>query len=323
VDELDTVHSTKGRVEWLDEAEIARRLRTLRGDPTAWHLSSGQFSLAGAQAKTALHYDPETRRWGDPHGPIPTTHIIKPAVTGLDDHDLNEHLCLRAAGALALRAAGSSIVTFADERAIAVQRYDRIRLPPEFSDLVVRIHQEDMCQALGLPPTAKYQNEGGPSPERIVELLRSQPGAASGEVDRFLDALAFNWVIAGTDAHAKNYSLLLGGAQVALAPLYDVASALPYDDLYLPKLKMAMRIGSEYTIGRISGRHWAALATAVGADPDEVIGRVDSIAERAPDAFAEAASAGQVKALGSEMPARLVDRIAAHAKECRRALARA
>lgn len=284
---------------------------------TAWHLStSGQFSLAGAQAKTALYQDPETGRWGEPWGAMPTTHIVKPAVTGLDDHDLNEHLCLAAARTLGLRAAVSDIVTYAGERAIAVRRYDR-----RFVDgTVVRIHQEDLCQALGVPPTAKYQNEGGPSPERIAALLADHAGA--GEVGRFLDALAYNWVIAGTDAHAKNYSVLLSGSQVRLAPLYDVASALPYDDLYLPKLKMAMRIGSEYAVGRISGRHWDALATAVGIDPDETRQRVGRIAEHVADALATVVGSDAVTALGSDLPTRLVDRVAAHAGECRAALSR-
>src|SRR5690348_11123785 len=92
-DEVDQLRDRPGRIDWIDEAEIGRRLRTLRQDPTAWHLSTtGQFSLAGAQAKTALYFDPADDRWGDPSGAVPTTHIVKPAVTGLDDHDLNEHI---------------------------------------------------------------------------------------------------------------------------------------------------------------------------------------------------------------------------------------
>jgi serine/threonine-protein kinase HipA len=312
-DEVDAVLAGEGGIDWVDDEEIARRLRTLRTDPTAWHLSAtGQFSLAGAQAKTAMYVDPETGAWGDPRGATPTTHIIKPAVTGLDDHDLNEHLCLRAASALGLRAADSAVVTFAGERAIAVERYDRLRTR---DGAVLRVHQEDMCQALGLPPTAKYQNEGGPSPERIVELLDGREGA------HFLDALAFNWVIAGTDAHAKNYSVLLSGPQVRLAPMYDVASALPYDNLYLPKLKMAMRIGGQYAVGRIGRRQWDSFAGAVGLDPEEVRKRVDTIAEHAADAFLQAARGETVTALRSDLPTRLVDRVAAHAKACREALA--
>ena len=106
------------------------RLELLRRDPTAWHtFDTGQFSLAGAQAKTALHYDPDSRRWGQPSGAIPTTHILKPAVTGLDEHDLNEHLCLRAAALLGLPAAVSYVERFGSERVIVVKSYDRLRDP--------------------------------------------------------------------------------------------------------------------------------------------------------------------------------------------------
>jgi serine/threonine-protein kinase HipA len=310
-----------GGVDWLNEAEIGRRLRTLRRDPTAWHFSeTGQFSLAGAQAKTALHFDPDTGRWGESWGAIPTTHILKPAITGLDDHDLNEHICLQAATHLGLNAVSSNVVAFDGERAVVVERYDRVRDP----DGVVRIHQEDMCQALGVPPTLKYQNEGGPSPEDILALLqkRTKSTAQVRAVHGFLDALAFNWIVAGTDAHAKNYSVLLSGDQVRLAPMYDVASALPYDDMYLPQLKLAMRVGSEYVISKIGGRHWRELANRIGLDPDETVERVDDIASRTADAFARAANAEQVRALESDLPDRLLDRITARARSCRDALAR-
>jgi serine/threonine-protein kinase HipA len=74
-----------GGITWLDEKDLAERLRTLRADPASWHVhNSGQFSLAGAQAKTALYLDSDRRRWGEPWGTTPTTHILKPAVAGLD-----------------------------------------------------------------------------------------------------------------------------------------------------------------------------------------------------------------------------------------------
>jgi serine/threonine-protein kinase HipA len=139
--------------------------------------------------------------------------------------------------------------------------------------------------------------------------------------DDFVDALAFNWVIAGTDAHAKNYSVLLNGAQVRLAPLYDVASSLPYDDMYQPKLKMAMRIGGEYTISKIERRHWARFASSIGFDPDRLVQRIDRIAANAADAFAEVARTEAVRAVRSELPERLVTEVAAHAQRCRDALA--
>lgn len=320
-DRVDALAAGAGGVDGIDDIEIAERIRILRRDPAAWHVAeSGQFSLAGAQAKTALHADPASGRWGDPWGTIPTTHILKPAVTGFDDHDLNEHLCLAAARRLGLPAARSRLALFISERVIVVTRYDRSYQP---DGTIIRVHQEDLCQALGLSPLTKYQNEGGPSPEHIINLLRREVTPASAAelaIMRFVDALAFNWLIGGTDAHAKNYSILLDGHRVRLAPLYDVSSVLPYDDMYLPKMRMAMRIGGEYRLEGIIGRHWRRLAAENGLDPDEIVARIDDLALRAPAAFAAVADDPAVRGLASDLPARLADRVRARASRCRRAL---
>jgi serine/threonine-protein kinase HipA len=318
---VDALAAGVGDVLWLSHDEVAERLRILRQDPTAWHLgNSGQFSLAGAQAKTALYQEGRTGQWGEPSGSLPTTHILKPAVTGFDDHDLNEHLCLTAARQMGLPAAISHVGVFGTERAIVVERYDRRQAP---DGNIARVHQEDMWQALGLPPTMKYQSDGGPTPEQIIELLRRSAGrSAVADLQRFVDALAFNWIIGGTDAHAKNYSVLLRGSQVRLAPLYDVASALPYDDMYLPKLRMAMKIGGEDRIEVTSGRHWRRFATANGLDPEETVTRIGRLIEETPEAFVAVAGTDAVKELKSGLPTRLVERIAARAANCRTSLER-
>lgn len=301
-----------GDVEWLDVDEIASGLRLLRHDPTAWHsvLHHGRFSLAGAQAKVALLR--EGKRWGRPSGRIPTTHIVKPAIEGLRDHDLNEHLCLRAAHLAGLRTARSDVVEFGGERAIVVERYDRASR----GDQILRVHQEDLCQALGLPPGKKYQNEGGPTPLRIVTLLREVDSAASASVAAFVDALAFNWLIGGTDAHAKNYSLLLSGRQVRLAPLYDVASVLPYPEFEIRELKSAMRIGREYRLEWISGKHWRRLADELRLDQDAVIGRVAELAEQVPDCFARAGAEDQIRDIESSMPTKILETVGERASRC-------
>jgi serine/threonine-protein kinase HipA len=225
-----------------------------------------------------------------------------------------------AARHLGMSVTSSAVTTFGDERAIVIERYDRVRTP---DGLLQRAHQEDLCQALGVLPTQKYENEGGPSAEQVAGVLRSEArpeATAMGELDRFLDALAFNWMVGGSDAHAKNYSLLLAGRRVRLAPLYDIASALVYPDLYPPKLRMAMRIGGEYRMARVRARHWRRLAVSVGTDPEVLVGRVDRLAEQAPDALAAAGASEDVRALGSDLPARLIDRVAANAEACREAL---
>ena len=166
---------------------------------------SGRFSLAGAQAKTALLWDGS--RWGRPTGSIATTHILKPAIKGLDEHDLNEHLCMQAAKSLGMIVASTTIQSFEEQSALIVRRYDRATA----NQIQLRVHQEDFCQASGIHPSKKYQNEGGPSPKSIAQRMRLlMPGAVAREsIERFADALIWNWIIAGTDAHAKNYSLLL------------------------------------------------------------------------------------------------------------------
>lgn len=119
-------------------------------------------------------------------------------------------------------AAASEVVHFGEEVAIVVERYDRVRTPSG----IVHAHQEDTCQALGVYPTRKCENEGGPGVASIVGILGEHTRAPAEDIGTFIDALAFNWLVAGTDAHAKNYSFLIGvGGTIRLAPLYDMASA--------------------------------------------------------------------------------------------------
>jgi serine/threonine-protein kinase HipA len=267
-------------VQWLTEDDVAERLRTLRADHSAWRVASdtGQFSLAGAQPKTALLF--ERRRWGVPSGRIPTTHILKPPTGEWDGHAENEHFSLQLARALGLIVPNSNVLRFQDEIAIVVERYDRARAGNRWA----RIHQEDTCQAIGLHPTRKYESDGGPGVRRIVELLREQSSSPDEDVQSFLDAIAFNWLIAGTDAHAKNYSLLLGqNGAVRLAPLYDLASILPYPTVDMSKVKLAMKIGGEYGLRNIGLRHWQKLAAELRLDQVRLIDRIRAIALALPD----------------------------------------
>lgn len=150
--------SSPADVQWLSEGMIAERLKALRADHGAWRLpnDTGQFSLAGAQPKTALLF--VNGRWGLPSGRVPTTHILKPPTGEFDGHAENEHFCLELARALGFAVPNSRIMKFEDEMAIVVERYDRVQTAPAAFQ---RIHQEDICQALAISPTRKYENEGG------------------------------------------------------------------------------------------------------------------------------------------------------------------
>jgi serine/threonine-protein kinase HipA len=303
-------------VEWLTEADVAQRLRDLRRDQTAWlgTRDQGRFSLAGAQAKTALLRD--GNRWGDPHGTTATSDILKPAIEGLDEHELNEHLCqsaMRAAGLLAVR---TSVERFEDQSAVVVARYDR-RLD---GGRQVRTHQEDVCQALSIEPARRYQNEEGPGPHDVADLFRRAiPRPVALDATRsFLNALIWNWIIAGTDAHARNYSLLLQENQVRLAPFYDVASSLPYG-LPEQKTRLAMKFGNDYRLNPGSSP-WKHLARTLQLPEPEVREHARHLIEVAPGAFETVADDQAVRDLGSDLPKRLTALVTERTKKCARYL---
>lgn len=301
-----------GDIAWLDETDIAARLRTLREDHSAWRKpgDAGQFSLAGAQPKTALLF--RDGKWGVPSGRIPTTHILKPPTGAFDGHAENEHFCLALARALGLPAASSEVAHFGDETAFVVERYDR-----RVTDRgIIRIHQEDMCQAFGVPPTKKYENEDGPGVSKIVHFLRETSGSPREDVQTFIDAIAFNWLIGGTDAHAKNYSILIGaGGRVRLAPLYDLASILPYDEFDFMKIKLAMKLGGKYRVRDITGRSWEKLAAEVRLDKDEVAQRVRELTARMPDEAGTIHKKLRKTGMAHPVLDRLAERISANAKK--------
>lgn len=224
---LDAVlQSDEDDVQWLSDEEVALRLRYLRNDSGAGRKLGdiGQFTLAGAQAKTALHRDAGRQRWGVPSGRVPTTHILKPPGDVYEGYAENEHLCLALSRAIGLPTAASEVIRFGSELVFCVERYDRARTDAGF----VLLHQEDFCQTLGTRPAFKYQNEGGPGICDLADVLRRHSTKPTQDRDTLYLALAFNWFIAGIDAHAKNYSLLLGArGVVGLAPLYDLSSAHP------------------------------------------------------------------------------------------------
>jgi len=314
---LDAIRGGKeDKVEWLDEADIARRLGILRKDHAAWRLPSdaGQFSLAGAQPKTALLLQGD--RWGIPSGRLPTTHILKPPTGQFDGHAENEHVCLMLARDLGLPAAHTEVMRFKKEVAIVIERYDRL---PKGND-VIRVHQEDACQALGIAPTSKYQNEGGPGPFDIIQLLRAYSTDREADVETFIGALGFNWLIAGTDAHAKNFSLLLSGRRIRLAPLYDVASILPYEGFDMQRVSFAMKIGGVYKLAGIGLRQWQKFAREVRIEPAALIARLTAMAKRLPDNVNAARARAREQGLAASVIERLAAQLIKRAGDCERLL---
>lgn len=304
VDELDN-----GILEPLTTSDIAQMLRDLRTDPYTWQQPSatrgGHFSLAGAQTKFALHRTADG--WARPSGRIPTTHIFKPAIPGIAHHDLNEHLCLQAAQRLGLLAASSELARFDDERVFVVERYDRRRVNGELH----RLHQVDMCQALGVMPDLKYQRDGGPGPADIVTAIRSV-FAGEADVDRFLQALVFNWLIAGTDAHAKNYGLVLSATNARLAPLYDVASAVVMPEWNWHKWELAMRINAQGKFKYLRIDDWKKFATSANVDFGVIEAAIATYSSALVESVADAARPMDLDVDERAFAARFTDALAEH-----------
>jgi serine/threonine-protein kinase HipA len=301
-------------IHWVSEADLANRLRDLRVNPAAGRAANdtGQFSLAGAQPKTALFQD-GTGRWGVPQGRMPTNRILKLPTLGLDDLAYNEHFCLLLARELGFPAAESTVGVFGDEIAIVVNRYDR----EEIDGSLVRVHQEDMCQALGIMPTRKYEFERGPNAADIAELLRQASSSPEEDVIRFVETNAFNWLIGGTDAHAKNYSILHArGPQLRLAPLYDLISVLPYPQLTHGKSTLAMSVGGERLITAIRAEHWRLQARRVGLNWDRLIERIRQLAVQIPHAIEAIEGRSGIDDHTKQIVHRLGGQVADHARDC-------
>jgi serine/threonine-protein kinase HipA len=202
------------------------------------------------------------------------------------------------------------LAEFVGRRAVVVTRYDRVKTNAGWR----RVHQEDMCQTLGVAPARKYQSDGGPSPAAIASLLRRAMPARTAEaaVRQFADALVWNWIIGGTDAHAKNYSLLLSGSQVRLAPLYDIASALPY--AHERKLTLAMKFGGDYRLHTQRRSTWRVLAEELAIDDEELRARATVLVAATGDAFASVA--GEISAIDAPLSRALVEAVSRRAEWC-------
>ncbi len=267
-----TKKQVKGRLDKLLSQSSSRPIRT-----------EGRFSLAGAQRKDALQLI--GRKWHHPEGRHPTTHIIKPQIE-FDHHSLNEHFCLTLARLSGLPVPSTSLLDFGEFHALVVKRYDR---QPGDNGSYTRIHQEDFCQALAIHPSLKYENEGGPSVSQIIRILRQFSMTASHDIDNFIRALALNWVVLGTDAHAKNYSLLIAPQSTfRLAPFYDIASFLPYLEPNQRKIDFAMKYGSKYRDSYLGLEQWLGMATKAQLPPKQVLTIVTTYLENLQSALPKA-----------------------------------
>lgn len=246
----------------------------------------GYYSLGGYQNKTALHLL-DGGQWARPRGGTPTTHIIKPSPAGREGMAAVEHICQTAAETLGLGAAPTELRIIDSHPTLISTRYDRRREP---DGNWVRIHQEDLCQALGSHPHRKFQWHGGPGATAAGDLIRRHSTDPDTDIRRFRDALLFAWATVNRDAHIRNYSVLLRPSSVRLAPLYDLGSSLPFASTPVGQLKLAMAIGDDCTIYRSDAADaLPTLAAHLGLPADETIDAAERIAAKAPEAIRSAA----------------------------------
>ena len=319
-DRLDSILSGAfDSLRELSESDLIGRLERLKAQTQSIPVQiDGRFSLAGAQAKDALYF--KDGKWSVPGGGIPTTHILKPQPEDLSEHALHEHFCLRLVSEVGLPAAKSEVIQVGDMSVLSVQRYDRI-IDPDDGQLK-RLHQEDLCQALGHFPSEKYERDGGPSASDIVKLLRQQSSEAEEDIDSFLMALAFNWIIYGSDAHSKNYSLIHAwGSYLRLAPIYDVASFLPYDpNPKSTKRKLSMKVGGEYRLHLIGKESWMKWAEEAELDSSLVKACLELMVDKVGENVGKVVE--EVSPLcGTDFIERLGELITARVESCREVMA--
>ena len=261
-------------VQWLSDEEVVAILDELPRRPMLAGKDGLRLSLAGAQDKLPVVFDGE--RIGLPLDGTPSSHILKPAIHAFEDSVINEGFCMALAEAMQLKPAKAKIHVVLDRCFLLVERYDRVVIAPGHRQ---RLHQEDFCQALGVVPEMKYQNEGGPDLTQCFDLVRRATRPSAPQVLRLFDCVIFNALIGNHDAHAKNFSLLYSGKPPVLAPLYDTLSTAVYPTL---TPKMAMKIGSKYKFSEVQARHWDQFAEAAGLAKAQAKRRVLSLAKSLP-----------------------------------------
>jgi len=290
VDDASPPTSTTLTAERLNDDEIADLVANLQSAP----LGAGgrvRISLAGVQEKLLLTRMPDGA-WGLPVDGTPSTHILKPEIARFPNTVENEAFCMRVAKHLGLAVANVETATFGGRKLIVVERYDRV---VHSDGSVERIHQEDLCQAIGVSPDKKYEEDGGPSLARIADLLQATAGPDS--VEALLRAVTLNVLIGNGDAHAKNFSLLHepSGA-LRLTPLYDLLSTLFYGDEYL-----AMYVDNVHKTNRVTADRIVNEATRWGLSKRRASEVIADILERVVDAVA--AAAAETTDLPAEIPA--------------------
>ncbi|MDR2781678.1 MAG: type II toxin-antitoxin system HipA family toxin [Holosporaceae bacterium] len=249
--------------ELLEGEKLIEALKPLNGKPLLAGEKDVRLSIAGSQRKLPVIY--ENGDFFIPHGDIPTTFIIKPEIAGIEGSVDNELYCLALARKIKLATPNfdglqlpeliktNGNVTTVRKKYLLLERYDR----KIENGKVARLHQEDLCQAIGVPSENKYQKDGGPSFKDLFTIIKNHSSQPALDTRSSIRIALFNYLIGNADAHGKNFSFLFTKNSVTLAPFYDLLSTEIYPNL---STKMAMKIGGEYKPDDIFRRHWHRFA---------------------------------------------------------------
>ena len=270
--------------ELVDEVAIERILKGLAQTPLGLDRDDPfRISVAGAQEKTALLW--HNGRWIKPHGATPTSHILKPSIgvlpSGIDLSNSveNEYYCLKLAAEIGLQVAKADMHVFGSTKTLVVERFDRHWT---MDGRLLRLPQEDFCQALSVPSTRKYQSEGGPSLADILRLLKGSDTAALDQTTIFKAQILF-WLIGATDGHAKNFSLFLNpGGGFHLTPIYDVLTVEPSlkaRQIEKKQMRLSLSVGSNrhYKLDEITKRHFVQTGEAAALPKKQIDDAIESV----------------------------------------------
>jgi serine/threonine-protein kinase HipA len=263
-------------VQWrpIDKPEdLEKVIEELPSKPFLVGEEGVSMSLAGVQTKLAVSID-DKRRVCIPMNGSPSTHILKPDAQRLCGGVQNEAFCLTLARRMKIPTPNITTGQAGKRTYLLVERHDRTNVGGRWR----RLHQEDYCQALGKPPSAKYESNQtgiyGPTMKDMFELTRRH--LSSIDILHLLDMVVFNVLACNTDAHAKNYSIIIRGNGASLAPIYDVLCGEVWDSV---TKNLAQKIAGESRGDYLKGRHWQRFARECGLNPRQVLDRVGTLAK--------------------------------------------
>jgi serine/threonine-protein kinase HipA len=245
-----------GHYRPISSEELSRELDLLPAHPFLAGEEGVRLSLAGAQNKLPLYVKEE--KFFVPEGNAPSSHILKTAIERLEGTVVNEAFCMNLARRVGLPVPRAEVVDIAGQQVYLIERYDRVRLP---SGSIERLHQEDFCQALGVVPEMKYEQEGGPGFAACFKLVQEWSAEPILDSLNLLRWALFNFLIGNADAHAKNLSFLYRAGTVRLAPFYDLLSTTVYRGL---NNKFAMKMGGQRDPRYLTAGHLLGFASETG-----------------------------------------------------------